>query len=179
MALEFFGRQFWALFVKNWIVFSKHPLYVPSPLYPPPFSSGNLDQFPSMLGFAGGSGNLPRGGPAVSNQALGCNLEWASQPLYALYSRNSKRLLDECPQNFNGFSGCYAGVVFSDIPRNNASAPITYTIMGQSGLNRIDVMHEKGDYERRVMPLQWAVDQVSQTLLVVRKKYVVCKQWFT
>jgi hypothetical protein len=79
-------------------------------------------------------------------------------------------LINECPQNFNGFSNCYAAIVFNDIPRNNASAPIQYTIMGDSGLKRIDVVHHNGDYERRVMPLQWAVDQVLQTLLVVVKK---------
>ncbi|KAF7354426.1 hypothetical protein MVEN_01131600 [Mycena venus] len=69
-------------------------------------------------------------------------------------------VLSECPQNFNGFSECYAALIFYDIPRDNASAPIKYTIMGDSGLCRIDVKHHEGDYERRIMPLQWALDQV-------------------
>jgi ATP-binding cassette subfamily A (ABC1) protein 3 len=65
----------------------------------------------------------------------------------------------ECPQNFNGFSECYAAVVFYDIPANTSS-PVNYTILADSGLFHIDVVHHNSDFETRVLPLQWAVDQV-------------------
>ena len=38
---------------------------------------------------------------------------------------------------------------------------LNYTIQVDGGLTFIDVVHHAGDYERRVLPLQWAVDSVS------------------
>jgi ATP-binding cassette, subfamily A (ABC1), member 3 len=38
---------------------------------------------------------------------------------------------------------------------------LNYTIHLDAGLGFIDVVHHAGDYERRVLPLQWAVDSVS------------------
>ncbi|KAJ7606783.1 hypothetical protein FB45DRAFT_847352 [Roridomyces roridus] len=63
----------------------------------------------------------------------------------------------ECPQNFNGFSECYAAVIFYDIPADGS--PVNYTILADSGLFHIDVVRHNSDFETRVLPLQWAVDQ--------------------
>ena len=38
--------------------------------------------------------------------------------------------------------------------------PVNYTIFADAGLSSIDVVHHTSDFERRVFPLQWAVDQV-------------------
>lgn len=67
-----------------------------------------------------------------------------------------------CPQNFNGFSECYAAIAFYDIlPNGNATTKsLNYTILADSGLFHIDVVRHDSDFEKRVLPLQWAVDQV-------------------
>jgi ATP-binding cassette, subfamily A (ABC1), member 3 len=69
----------------------------------------------------------------------------------------------QCPQNFNLFSECFAAIVFNDIPANaSAAKPVNYTIRADSGLRHIDVMKHISDFELRILPLQWAVDQVRR-----------------
>jgi hypothetical protein len=65
----------------------------------------------------------------------------------------------ECPQNFNFFSQCFAAITFTDIPANG-SKPINYTISADSGLAFINVISHTSDFEKRILPLQWAIDQV-------------------
>lgn len=66
-----------------------------------------------------------------------------------------------CPQNFNLFSECFAAVVFYDLPMSSQDpTPVNYTIRADGGLWHIDVKGGKSDYEKRILPLQWAVDQV-------------------
>lgn len=65
-----------------------------------------------------------------------------------------------CPQNFNLFSECWAAVVFNSLPAQ-AEAPVNYTIRGDGGLLHIDVVRHNSDYEKRILPLQWAVDSAS------------------
>ena len=65
-----------------------------------------------------------------------------------------------CPQNFNLFSECFAAVAFYDIPANG-SAPVDYTIWADGGLTFVDVEKHRSDFEKRILPLQWAIDQVS------------------
>jgi ATP-binding cassette subfamily A (ABC1) protein 3 len=100
-----------------------------------------------------------------------------------------------CPQNFNGFSECFAAVVFNGFPaalnavaaaaapnataesKNataaalNATDPsallhnaVNYTIQADAGLYHIDV-RGRSDYERRVLPLQLALDSAIASLL--------------
>lgn len=72
-----------------------------------------------------------------------------------------------CPQNFNGFSQCFAAITFTNIPADgNASNPINYTIFGDAALGFIDVVRHTSDFERRMLPLQWAIDQVMFFLQV-------------
>jgi ATP-binding cassette subfamily A (ABC1) protein 3 len=84
----------------------------------------------------------------------------------------------KCPQNFNGFSECFAAVVFNAFPlsaglngtsaggasRTNTTSPapgpanaVNYTLRADGGLYHIDV-RGRSDYERRVLPLQRALD---------------------
>ncbi|KAG5653903.1 hypothetical protein H0H81_009495 [Sphagnurus paluster] len=65
-----------------------------------------------------------------------------------------------CPQNFNFLSQCFAAIAFNDIPANSSSGrPVNYTIRADSGLSFIDVVKHTSDFEKRILPLQWAVDQ--------------------
>lgn len=66
----------------------------------------------------------------------------------------------QCPQNFNLLSECFAAVAFNDIPANGSAArPVNYTIRADAGLGHIDVIKHTSDFELRILPLQWAIDQ--------------------
>jgi ATP-binding cassette, subfamily A (ABC1), member 3 len=74
---------------------------------------------------------------------------------------NPSDIPSQCPQNFNLLSECFAAIVFNDIPANGSAAkPVNYTIRADSGLGHIDVIKHTSDFELRILPLQWAVDQV-------------------
>ncbi|KAJ8507179.1 hypothetical protein ONZ45_g10435 [Pleurotus djamor] len=65
-----------------------------------------------------------------------------------------------CPQNFNLFSECFVAIAFNNIPEiGGPGAPINYTIRADAGLFHIDVERHTSDFEQRILPLQWAVDQ--------------------
>lgn len=67
-----------------------------------------------------------------------------------------------CPQNFHSDSQCFAAIAFTNIPADgNASNPINYTIFGDGGLTFIDVQRHTSDFEKRILPLQWAIDRVT------------------
>ena len=61
-----------------------------------------------------------------------------------------------CPQNFNLFSECFAAVVFDAAE----GGTLNYTLRADAGLFHIDVTKHNSDYEKRLLPLQWAVDSV-------------------
>lgn len=79
----------------------------------------------------------------------------------------------QCPQNFNLFSECFAAVAFYDIP-SPGTGPINYTILADGGLVHIDVVKHTSDFEERILPLQWAIDQAcgdaSRSLSLTDKK---------
>lgn len=67
----------------------------------------------------------------------------------------------QCPQNFNLFSECFAGLSFEYLPSGlNDTRPTNYTILGNGGFGYINAIKHTSDYEVYVLPLQWAVDQV-------------------
>ena len=71
-----------------------------------------------------------------------------------------------CPQNFHLVSECFAALVFEFLPFPLgdlvlASSDVSYTIRADRGLRHIDVKEHTGDFEKRILPLQWAVDRVS------------------
>jgi ATP-binding cassette subfamily A (ABC1) protein 3 len=66
-----------------------------------------------------------------------------------------------CRQNFNGLSDCYAAIIFEQLPGNNSNSNVQYTIQVDVGLFYINVATHASDFERRVLPVQWAIDQVS------------------
>lgn len=67
----------------------------------------------------------------------------------------------KCPQNFNLFSECFAGLSFEYLPSGVADTlPTDYTILGDGGFGYVNAIDHTSDYELYVLPLQWAVDQV-------------------
>ncbi|KAG8956898.1 hypothetical protein FRC00_004773, partial [Tulasnella sp. 408] len=68
----------------------------------------------------------------------------------------------QCPTNYNGRSSCYAAVIFNGLPRSNDSvSPIYYIIRGDMGQTYVNVKRHTGDYEKNLLPIQWAIDSVS------------------
>ena len=65
-----------------------------------------------------------------------------------------------CPQNFNAYSQCFGAVAFFDTPALGSS-PVNYTIYADAGLAYINVKKHSSDFEKRVFPLQWAIDSVG------------------
>ncbi|KAG8976224.1 hypothetical protein FRC05_004474 [Tulasnella sp. 425] len=64
-----------------------------------------------------------------------------------------------CPSNYNGRTSCYAGIIFNGLPRSNDSAsPIFYIIRGDMGEGYVNVKRHTGDYEKNLLPIQWAID---------------------
>ena len=74
-----------------------------------------------------------------------------------------------CPQNFYLFSECFAAVAFNSLPGPNDSLPLNYTLRADGGLFHIDVTKHTSDYEKRLLPLQWAVDSVRAPANVTRR----------
>ena len=67
----------------------------------------------------------------------------------------------QCPQNFNLFSECFAGLSFRYLPSGPTDTrDIDYTILGDAGYGYVDAIQHTSDYELYVLPIQWAVDQV-------------------
>lgn len=66
-----------------------------------------------------------------------------------------------CTQNPSSKSQCFAGIIFEHIGAADSNFPVNYTIIADSSLGFVDVRGHKSDYERRILPLQWAVESVS------------------
>jgi len=67
----------------------------------------------------------------------------------------------QCPQNFNLFSECFAGLSFDYLPSDpDDTSLIDYTILGNGGFGHVNAIQHTSDYELYVLPLQWAIDQV-------------------
>ncbi|PWN47688.1 hypothetical protein IE53DRAFT_390183 [Violaceomyces palustris] len=64
-----------------------------------------------------------------------------------------------CPQAFNGLSTCFGAIQFNRIvPISSSTASVNYTLRFDPGLNKVKVNDNSGDVEKRVLPLQWALD---------------------
>ncbi|KII94244.1 hypothetical protein PLICRDRAFT_132803 [Plicaturopsis crispa FD-325 SS-3] len=181
-----FIRQFWALFRKNWIVLAKHPFLNLLRCFILPVAYGVFLAVAQT--FLIKPNNYGIGSPVpvhtLKSQFDGSlSLIWTDETngtgvfsAEAVMARvtsgftdhqlNAVKKVDSaadipiaCPQNFNLFSECFAGIVFSSFPTaSNASQPVDYTIRGDGGLFHIDVVRHTSDFEDRIMPLQWAVD---------------------
>lgn len=83
-------------------------------------------------------------------------------------------IVQACPQNFNLFSECFAAVSFDALPfLGNETRTLNYTIFVDGGLFHIDVEKHSSDYEQRVLPLQWAIDSVSDVDVFLHSRLTV------
>jgi ATP-binding cassette, subfamily A (ABC1), member 3 len=85
--------------------------------------------------------------------------DWQLATVQQLETR--EQIPPSCQQNFNGFSECWASVIFDDI---TGFTGVNYTIRADAGLRYIDVFGHTSDVEQRVLPLQWALDSAIISL---------------
>jgi len=187
--LKLFWRQFTALVWKNWIVLSKHPwlnilrcVLLPigygiflavAQLFlvkPNNYGLGTAIAVPSLMDQYDGSMALVWadstdgiGSPSAQDIISHITSGFSSRQLGNVRKAASANDIPSmCPENFNGYSECYAAVVFNSLPGSGSSAealqPINYTLKADSGLYYINVAKHTSNYEERVLPLQWAVD---------------------
>lgn len=74
-----------------------------------------------------------------------------------------------CPSNFNLVSECFAVIIFDSIPQNSTdtTTQFVYTIRADAGRSKVNVENNKSDYERVVLPVQWAVDRAAMEIMGV------------
>ncbi|KAI0673936.1 P-loop containing nucleoside triphosphate hydrolase protein [Trametes maxima] len=181
-----FFRQFAVLFWKNWIVMSKHPWLNVLRCFIMPVAYGiflAVAQLflnkPNNYGL-GTAVPVPRLQDAYDGSlaliwADGTNGTGSNPSAHDIIARitrdfdgrqlgNVRQLASPddipsaCPQNFNLFSECFAAVAFNSLPGPDGTLPLNYTLRADGGLFHIDVTKHSSDYERRVLPLQWAID---------------------
>ncbi|TDL26396.1 P-loop containing nucleoside triphosphate hydrolase protein [Rickenella mellea] len=181
-----FYRQFRALLVKNWIVLSKHPVINSLRCFIIPIAWGafvayaetflvkpnnygignpvqvhaladNIDGSMSLVWADGTAGNTS---PTADQIMTHITAGFSDKQLGAIKKVGSPSDIPAaCPENFNDFSECYAAVSFNTLPTSsNDTTPLNYTIRADGGLFHIDVFRHSSDYEKRILPLQWAID---------------------
>jgi ATP-binding cassette, subfamily A (ABC1), member 3 len=74
---------------------------------------------------------------------------------------NIDAIAPACQQNFNGYSECWAAVVFTDI---EGFQGVNYTIRADAGLRYINVAKHTSEVDVRLLPLQWALDSAIVSL---------------
>ncbi|KAJ3806238.1 hypothetical protein F5876DRAFT_91149 [Lentinula aff. lateritia] len=182
-----FWRQFRALFWKNWIVLSKHSFlniircFVLPVAYgiflavaqlflfkPNNYGIGNpipvyrlQDRFDGSISLVWADGTNISSTSGVTPTAIISHIssDFNDAQRNAIRKVASPSAIpSQCPQNFNLFSECFAAVAFYDIP-SLGTGPINYTILADGGLVHIDVVKHTSDFEERILPLQWAIDQ--------------------
>lgn len=108
------------------------------------------------------------GSTSLSPQVIIDHITSSFNPLQRaaiIKAENAAQIPFLCPQNWNGYSQCYAAVSFANSP-SEASAPITYTLYGDAGFEYVSVEH-RGDFDTRILPLQWAIDRVRTAHFIV------------
>lgn len=69
-----------------------------------------------------------------------------------------------CPQTLNELSTCFAAIQFNDFLETPADLDnidiISYTLLSDGARSTVDVVKHGGDSMDKIMPLQWAIDQV-------------------
>jgi len=84
----------------------------------------------------------------------------SSQMAAVKQARDAQEVNRICVLNFAGTSACSAGLIFEAIPSSKDAGSLNYTVKyGEIG--HIDIVDHASDVEKNLLPLQWAVDQVS------------------
>ncbi|KAM6499563.1 hypothetical protein JOM56_005071 [Amanita muscaria] len=180
-----FWRQFVALFRKNWIVLWAHPIANVLRCFILPIAFGvflaTAQQFlntpdnfgigqpipvyaletkvDSLLLWVDATDGTSSPSPSQIMSWMTASFTPSQQQQYVKQLFNASDIHSYCPENFIGLSQCFGAVIFYDIPANSsASRPVNYTIQADAGLGHIDVQRHTSDYEQKVLPLQWAID---------------------
>ncbi|TFK56402.1 P-loop containing nucleoside triphosphate hydrolase protein [Heliocybe sulcata] len=183
-----FFRQLAVLFWKNWIVMSKHPLLNILRCFLLPIGYGVFlavaQTFlikPNNYGIGSpvpvrSLGDAFDGSMALiwADSTNGTSRSPTPEDIiaritrgFSSYQLNAVKRVDtpddipaQCPQNFNLYSECFAAIAFNGWPTSgNGTLPMDYTIRADAGLAHIDAVNHLSDYELRLLPLQFAVDQ--------------------
>lgn len=69
-------------------------------------------------------------------------------------------IVASCLQNFNLISECFGAINFTHLTTASRqdTSDITYTLRADGGLFYVNVDQHTGDFEQKVLPLQWALD---------------------
>ncbi|EJD51317.1 P-loop containing nucleoside triphosphate hydrolase protein [Auricularia subglabra TFB-10046 SS5] len=200
-----FWRQFWALFKKNWIVLGKHwflnvlrcfvllvafgvflgvaQLFLIKPsnlglgtIVPvKPLADAFDPSFKLIWAINGTSADEP------ANVTPAAIMDRVTQDFSDRQLRSVRQLENvsdvaaQCPQNFQLYSECYAAIVFEPSTAGNYS----YTLRGDAGFFFVDVQRHTSDFERRVLPLQSAIDRAIIELATGKTPPVVQEWPFT
>ncbi|KAG1747606.1 hypothetical protein EDB19DRAFT_1685642 [Suillus lakei] len=184
-----FLRQFIILCWKNWIVLSKHSLLNILRCLLLPIGYGNIprkakqceeffriirygfgspisvynfqNQFDGSLALIWADGTNGTGTPSAEQIMARITSNFTPNQLQAVKQvATPADIPAQCPENFNLFSECFAGIAFNYLPMNATdTTPINYTISADGGLAYINVYSHTSDFEIRILPLQWALDQ--------------------
>jgi hypothetical protein len=121
------------------------------------------DQFDGSLSLIWADGTNGTASPSADDIMAHMTQGFTSSQLNAVKkAATPDEIPSFCPQNFNLFSECFAAVAFIHLPTSaNDTNPIDYTIRADGGLFHIDVVHHTSDFEKKILPLQWAVDKVG------------------
>ena len=72
-----------------------------------------------------------------------------------------------CPQTLNELSECFAAINFNNVSESPGNFDnidvISYTLLSDGARATVDVVKHGGDFMDKIMPLQWAIDQVRST----------------
>jgi hypothetical protein len=139
------------------LIFIKYGLGEPAPIY------SLVSQFDGSKPLVWADGTNGTSNPSPSDIIARITSNFTSTQLAGVKRvSNFSDISSSCAQNFNALSSCFSGLGFTNIPSVHAAGapPVNYTIFADAGLSHIDVEHHMSDFERRIFPLQWAVDQV-------------------
>lgn len=187
MVGSLFRQQFTILCWKNWVVLSKHSLlnilrclllpigygaflavaqkFLVKPNnygFGSPISVYNFrDRFDGSLALVWADGTNGAGTPSAEQIMARITGNFTPSQLQAVRQvATPADIPTQCPQNFNMFSQCFAGIAFNSLPMNATDmTSINYTISADGGLAHINVYSHTSDFETRMLPLQWALDQ--------------------
>ncbi|KAI0323366.1 P-loop containing nucleoside triphosphate hydrolase protein [Cubamyces sp. BRFM 1775] len=179
-----FLQQFSALFVKNWVVLTRHPVVNLLRCLIMPIACGIFLAYAQVFLAKPNNNGL---GTRASIASLADTFDGSLQLLWSdntggtgsptpaeLMSRvtrgfsekqhNSVLQVDPgqigriCQQNFIGVSDCFASVTFEATSALASNTSLNYTVSADQHLYFIDVQHHTSDFELRILPLQWAIE---------------------
>lgn len=124
------------------------------------------DQFDGSLTLVWADGTNGTGTPSAEQVMAHITSNFTSNQLQAVMQvATPADIPTQCPQNFDLTSQCFAGIAFNYLPMNATDPkPVNYTISADGGLVYINVISHTSDFETRILPLQWALDQVTHSL---------------